>query len=451
MNVTELLRQDEGKTFEIKRDLSSPTRIIKTIIAFANTAGGTLVIGIEDKNKHLVGVKNPLDCEERIASILFDNIEPKIIPDIETIAWRDTYLIKIEVFPSMTRPHFYKKVGLSKGTYIRVGSTNRLADTPMIQELQRSLRLTSFDEEPCSDVSSEDIDFRAAAECFAKIKKLKRSDLHVLSILRKQNSTEVPTNGGALLFGKKRLELFPDAWIQLGRFHGNKKDKITDTTTITSYPAMAVDEVMNFVEKHAQMGIEITSTIHKKRWSVPLIAIREAVINAIVHADYTQKGSPIRLAWFDDRIEIENPGLLLFGLTIEDLLGHISKIRNRVIAKTFFKLGLIEQWGSGIGRIISECEKSGLQPPKFEELATHFRVTIYLTPTQKPKLNDTETKVVKALKKAGDQGATTSEIAKAIGRSARATRTLLLSLIEAGLVIEIASSPSDPNRRYYSK
>lgn len=283
------------------------------------------------------------------------------------------------------------------------------------------------------------------------MKKLKFSDLHVLSILSKQNSTEVPTNGGILLFGKNRLELFPDAWIQLGRFSGKTKDKIIDTVSIQSYPVIAIDEVMDFVKKHAQMGLEITSTRHIKKWTVPLIAIREAVINAIVHADYTQKGSPIRLAWFDDRIEIENPGLLLFGLTIADLLAHVSKIRNRVIAKTFFKLGLIEQWGSGIGRIISECEKAGLPQPKFEELATHFRVTIYLTSTQKPKLSNIELKAIQTLKKLSNQGATTSEIAKAISRSPRATRSLLLSLRDAGLIIEIASSSNDPNRRYYLK
>lgn len=208
---------------------------------------------------------------------------------------------------------------------------------------------------------------------------------------------------------------------------------------------------MNFAKKHAQLGLTISDARHKKNWSIPIVAIREAIINAIVHADYTQQGSPIRLAIYDDRIEIDNPGLLLFGLTIEDLLECVSKIRNRVIAKTFHKLGLIEQWGSGIGRMMSECEKIGLPTPKLEELATNFRVTIYLIPSAKPKLDDIEIQIIKFLQKTGHEGATTSKIAKIISRSTRATSDRLLSLIDSGLVIEVASSPNDPNRRYYAK
>ncbi len=451
MEITTLLRQDEGKTFELKRDLSSPTSVIKDIIAFANTSGGTLIIGVEDKTKYLVGVDNPMACEERLASLLYDNIEPKIIPDIEILPWRDTYLLKVEIFPSAVRPHHYKKLGSKKGTYVRVGSTHRQADEAMIQELQRHQKLKTFDEEFCSESNSEAIDFRAASECFAEIRKLKRSDLHALSILGKQNSKELPTNGGILLFGENRLQIFPDAWIQLGRFKGTNKDVIVDTHAIESYPANAVYEVMSFVKKHAQLGLEISETRHKKKWNVPLIAIREAIVNAIVHADYSQQGSPIRLAIFDDRIEIQNPGLLLFGLTIDDLLESVSKIRNRVIAKTFYKLGLIEQWGSGIGRIISECEKAGLPQPKFEELATHFRVTIYLIPAKTPKLRDTELLIIRFFKKVGEKGATTAEAANAISRTPRATRTVLLSMINAGLILEVASSANDPNRRYYIK
>lgn len=451
MNVTELLRRDEGKTFEIKRDISSPTGIIKTAVSFANTAGGILLIGIEDKTKYLIGVDNPLECEERIASCLYDNIEPKITPDIEILPWRDTYLLKIEIFPGASRPHYYKKYGQDKGTYIRVGSTNRLADSSMINELQRYQSLKTFDEEVNYASSSEDIDFKAASECFSEIKTLKREDLFALSIQSKQKSKIHPTNGGILLFGKNRLEQFPDAWIQAGRFDGTNKDKITDTKKITSYPSLAIIEAIDFIKKHAQMALDISNIKHKKSWSIPLIAIREAIINAIVHADYTQKGSPIRIAIFNDRIEIENPGLLLFGLTIEDLLDHVSKIRNRVIAKTFNKLGLIEQWGSGIGRIISECLKSGLPEPKFEELATHFRVTIYTIPTKLPELSEIEKKIIKFLKSEANKGASTSDIAKAISRSPRATRTQLVSLISLGLVVEVASSSTDPNRRYYIK
>jgi ATP-dependent DNA helicase RecG len=87
-------------------------------------------------------------------------------------------------------------------------------------------------------------------------------------------------------------------------------------------------------------------------------------MNAIVHADYAQQGAPIRIALFDDRIEIENPGLLPFGLTIEDIMQGVSKLRNRVIGRVFHELHLIERWGSGIQRMTSACQEAGLRAPR---------------------------------------------------------------------------------------
>ena len=96
---------------------------------------------------------------------------------------------------------------------------------------------------------------------------------------------------------------------------------------------------------------------------MPPIAVREAIVNAVVHADHAQRGRPIRLAIFDDRIEIENPGLLQFGLTLEDLPRGISKLRNRVIGRVFHAIGRVEQWGSGIQRMAAACRAAGLAQP----------------------------------------------------------------------------------------
>src|ERR1039458_4855526 len=107
-------------------------------------------------------------------------------------------------------------------------------------------------------------------------------------------------------------------------------------------------------------------------------------MNAIVHADYAQRGAPVRVALFDDRLEIENPGLLPFGLTIEDIQRGISKLRNRVLGRVFLELKLIEQWGSGIQRMTAACVDRGLDAPRFEEIGTHFRVTLSAVPRRAP-------------------------------------------------------------------
>lgn len=177
------------------------------------------------------------------------------------------------------------------------------------------------------------------------------------------------------------------------------------------------------------------------------MAVREAIVNAVVHADYSQRGAPIRVSIFDDRIEIENPGLLPFGLTIADIKQGISKLRNRVIGRVFHELGLIEQWGSGIQRMTGACGDAGLDPPRFEEIGTHFRVTLSAVRRRPPTLDELGERIVGALRKR--DGLATHEIARAIGRTERTTRSRLISLIGRGLIVEVGTGPHDPRRRYF--
>ena len=133
-----LLQQPEGKTLEFKRDLSSPKPILKTLVAFANTAGGRLVIGITD-DQQLVGVDDPLTEEERLCNLIADAISPRLVPNVEMVTIEGKTLLVIEVYLSNSRPHWLKAKGPELGVYVRLGSTNRQADRELIAELQRSV------------------------------------------------------------------------------------------------------------------------------------------------------------------------------------------------------------------------------------------------------------------------------------------------------------------------
>jgi ATP-dependent DNA helicase RecG len=279
-------------------------------------------------------------------------------------------------------------------------------------------------------LDSEALDFRAASESFAPVRRLRRTDLHTLRLMTTHQGRNVPTVGGMLLFGESRERHFPDAWIQAGRFHGVDKSRIVDGTEIRAHLIRAVEEVRR-----------------RERWSIPPIAVREAVVNAVVHADYAQRGAPIRLAIFDDRLEVENPGLLPFGLTLEDLPRGISRLRNRVIGRTFHALGLIEQWGSGIQRMTAACSDAGLAPPTLEEIGNRFRVTLWLEQVGATALDKTEQAILATL--SDGAGRVTSEVARVIGLTPRATRTRMVRLVERGLVREVGTSPQDPKRRYF--
>ena len=355
----------------------------------------------------------------------------------------------MEIYPSSNRPHHLNRLGPEKGVFVRVGSTNRRADPVLIEEMRRFSQVSSLDEQPIPELNSEAIDFRAASEFFRPVRKLTRHELETLRLVTTYQGRIVPTIGGVLLFGADRLSRFPDAWIQAGRFAGNDRRRIMDTTEVRSYLPGAAEEVIAFLQKHMTREAVIGSVKRTDVWTYPMVAVREAIMNAIVHADYAQRGAPIRVALFDDRLEVENPGLLPFGLTIDDIQKGISKLRNRVIGRVFQELGLIEHWGSGIQRMIAACKDRGLDAPRFEEIGTHFRVTLSAVIRRGPVKDPRDEMILAALAKHLDVGLSTSQIAEEIELSPRATRTRLASLVERGLIVEIGSGPKDPHRRYY--
>jgi predicted HTH transcriptional regulator len=449
VDLPTLLSRHEGKTLEFKRDLSSPEGVLKAIVAFANTSGGVIVIGVDDGTRKVRGVPDVLGEEERLANLIADSISPKLVPSMEVLPWRKTQTLAVEIYPSPNRPHYLNKLGPAEGVFVRVGSTNRRADSFLIEEMRRYNQVFSFDEQPMPDLNSEAIDFRAASEFFKPVRKLTPHGMQTLKLTTGYQGRIVPTIGGVLLFGATRLARFPDAWIQAGRFAGRDRRRILDSAEVRSYLPAAADEAIAFLQKHMTREAVIGPVKRSELWTLPFIAVREAVMNAIVHADYAQPGAPIRVAMFDDRLEIENPGLLPFGLTIEDIQKGISKLRNRVIGRVFQELGLIEHWGSGIQRMTAACLERGLDAPRFEEIGTHFRVTLSAIRRRMPATDKRDQAILSALAASSKAGLSTSQIAERLAMSARAARTRLASLVERGLVAEIGSGLQDPRRRYH--
>ncbi len=446
MDLTEILSRPEGKTLEFKRDLSSPDPFLRSVVAFANTAGGTILIGVEDQARHVRGVTDPWSLEEQAANLISDAISPRLLPDVELLSYRDTYVLAVQVFPSPNRPH-HLGPDAATGTYVRVGSTNRRADADLIAEMRRFARHESFDERPMPDLDSEALDFRAASESFAEFRQLAQPDLDILGLLTTHQGRKVPTAGGILLYGRDRLGHFPDAWMQAGRFAGTDKARIVDQVDLKMPLPETISASVAFLERHLASGVEIGPVRSAPQWELPPVAVREALVNAVAHADYSQRGAPIRLAVFDDRLEVENPGLLPFGLTIEDLPRGVSKLRNRVIGRVFHELRLVEQWGSGAQRMIAACRDAGLAPPVWEEIGHRLRVTIRTERLGEIAADATDQAILDQMD--GGRGRSTSELARAIGLSPRATRSRLAKLVERGLVVEIGSGPRDPKRTYH--
>lgn len=175
--------------------------------------------------------------------------------------------------------------------------------------------------------------------------------------------------------------------------------------------------------------------------------MKEAVTNALIHTDYIATGSQIQIAIFDDRIEITNPGSLPFGLNLEDALQGISQLRNRVIGRCFRELELIELWGSGLKRMISQCQKLGIAAPRFEELGYFFRVTLFNCRKTALVLSGWRKDLIERIAK--QKEITPKAAANFWEISDRSARVRLKKMVEEGLISEVSSHTFDPQKNSF--
>ncbi|MFZ1474259.1 MAG: helix-turn-helix domain-containing protein, partial [Anaerolineae bacterium] len=371
----ELVASNEGKTLEFKRDLSSLPPILKTLVAFANTAGGTLVIGVQDDGA-VVGVADALRNEERLANSIADSIRPTMMPEIALASHEGKSLLIVRV-PHWRGPFYLRAEGPQDGVYVRLGSTNRRADPGLLAELQRPPSGLSFDQLPCADLSADDLDPLRVGRYFATIgRQVSQEYLESLGVLVSQAGRLAPSHGGLILFGRDapRQHLFPEARVSCARFRGVARVDFLDRLEIEGTVLEALEEAPKFVRRNTRLAARIVTMRRQDIPEYPEIALREVLVNAVAHADYSLTGMHLRVAIYANRLEVENPGMLPFGMTLDDLKAGVSRIRNRVIVRVLRELGLVEEWGTGYRRVTQACEEGGYPSPTWQELGPALRV-----------------------------------------------------------------------------
>ncbi|CAN2043396.1 ATP-dependent DNA helicase [Candidatus Magnetomoraceae bacterium gMMP-13] len=379
-----LINKGESKTIEFKETLPGTSSLSKTIIAFSNTAGGKIIIGVEDKTCKIKGIseKDVIEFPDRICNIIHDSCYPAIIPEIYSEHIKSKNILVVEIYPGALKPYYLRVKGRENGTYIRVGAVNKPADIEMIQELERQRQNISFDEQINYNKTEKDIDFKKLKTDFLKLsgKELYFEDLLNLKLVKKEKDYH-PTTGGLMLMGMENN--FEYARIKCARFKGIEMDEFIDQKEFSGPLYEQVENAMKFAMQYIAKSGKVVGLQRIDRYEVPLEAIREALVNAVVHRDYSISGSDIKFAIFDDRIEIISPGALPRSLELEDILAGRSEIRNHVIARFFKEINFIEQWGTGIKKMIRLCREAGLKKPKMRESGLFFQVVFYKKADQK--------------------------------------------------------------------
>ena len=359
MKITELIYQPEGRRIEFKESLPTVSDLAKTIVAYANDAGGELFIGIRNEPREITGIAEDevMALEEQISNLIHAHCYPVIIPEISFHGIEGRRFIKVQIYRGSNLPYYLKSKGKVAGTYIRVGSSNRPADAEIIAALERQRRNISFDSELVHDKPLADISLEPFQEFFKEKTGEAWTDatLRKLELLKDFQGSLLPTNAYVLFSDSQvKQELFPYAKIECARFKGSSSHEFLDQKTVDGNIAVQAEAAYNFVLRHINRGATVKGVYTESRWEYPVVAIREALRNAVVHRDYSLAGKDIKVAIYDDMLEITSPGNLLPSIDFNEMDARQSDIRNKVIAPVFKKLGIIDQWGNGLKLIADE-------------------------------------------------------------------------------------------------
>lgn len=475
MTIEEILR-GESKDLEFKEKLPEDSKkYMKTIVAFSNGDGGRLIIGVND-DREVVGVDQTavFTMIDKITNAISDSCEPLIIPDIAPQAVGDKTVIVVEISAGRQRPYYLKSLGMDKGTFIRTAGSTRLADRPFIQEMYYEDENRSFDNVVNKDIEVTDADIKSFCEDMKKeaqrncmdekdAKKVKtptKNNLITWGILKEENGVVRPTYAYYYLRGLDGVM----SQIQCAVFKGNTRGIFVDKREYGGNLWDQVEQAYQFVLRNIHLGARIKGIHRQDVYELPPESIRELIINAVVNCSFLQ-GSLVQVAIYDNRLEISSPGGLMPGVTIEKMKEGFSKVRNHGIANAFVYMNLIEQWGSGIPKILTQTKEYGLPEVEFIDMENALRVNMYRalpedgkqaikTSDKKQAISDnSKRKTIKVrdsrnmfAEYMSQHGAsTTAEMAEFSGLSPQRTRAILSKMVDDGIII---AEGSNKTRKY---
>ena len=402
--------------------------ILKTVIAFANTSGGKIYIGIDDDGK-VLGVQK-LDTDIlKLSNSIRDSIKPDITLFtsilVEKIDSKD--VIVVDVQKGASSPYYLTDKGIRpSGVYVRQGASSVPATDAAILKMIRDTDGDNF-EELRSLNQNLDFDFLKKEFEDANIK-LEHSQMRTFNIIDEDG---LYTNLGLLL-----SEQCPHT-IKAAVFEGSTKEIFKDRFEFSGSLLKQMKDVYSFLNRYNRTNSEITGLKRTDTREYPEIALREALLNSIVHKEYSYSSSTL-ISVFDDKIEIVTIGGLTKGLSEDDIMLGVSILRNRNLANIFYRLKLIEAYGTGIPKIIESYNEYNVKP-KIEISSNAFKITLPNTLKEKSisklekNLSDKEYLIVNMLKE--NEYIKRTDIEKNLSISSSMAIKLLRNMVD-NLVIE---------------
>lgn len=353
----------ENKTTEFKREYIEDIK--NTIIAFANCDGGTLYIGVNDDGT-VCGVDNIDDTMLRITNVIRDAVRPDVTMFVEcnNDLMNEKSIVRVTVQRGTARPYYLQRKGIRpEGVYVRQGASTVPATDAAILNM---IKETGGDSYEAARSLDQHLTFNKATEFFKKRKvEFGKAQMRTLHLIGEDKTY---TNL-AFLLSEQCTHM-----IKLAVFEGSKKSIFKDRQELSGSLLEQMEEAFNYIDRYNRTRAEFSGLDRLDIRDYPPEAIREALLNAIVHRDYSFSGATL-ISIFEDRIEFVTIGGLVKGITLDDVKLGVSVLRNQRLANIFYRLRLIEAYGTGILKI-NECYDDYDVKPLIETTGNAFKITL---------------------------------------------------------------------------
>lgn len=373
-----------------------PSDIWRSITAFFNSpGGGYIVFGVKEDSQtrqmSVVGNNDIQGLQEKVVSYIENSISNSSAYSLEimSIDNKDLVVLIICETEKEKKPCYRTTLGMDKGACIRVGNVNQSISEEELRSFLRYTPAYNFDKMPLENVEIKALDFSKIKDFFEKSAKKRgrkystdfgmNNLLNNLGILHKNEESFQVTLAGLLIFSNSIPQDFAACSRYLVRCV-NYSGKSTSSTILDQRDVYGtlddqVDDSLKFILRSIKTEAEIVGSKRIEKFEYPELALREMIVNALIHRDYSNNGTYVQITVFSDRIEITNPGTLPPGLTVENL--KISQFsRNGTISRIMRDMDYMEEYGRGIDLIYSEMSNWGLLDPLFKNSSNSFKVTL---------------------------------------------------------------------------
>lgn len=377
--LAEIIEKGEDSFTEFKEEKIHSDDLASEIVAFANTEGGKILLGVSDK-KEIKGVSRPDKEMQRIENISYNNCEPSLAVNIEKIKVNNKIILCIYIPKGPERPY-----RTNKGVYyIRTSSGKRQASREELLRLYQATRSIYYDELSVPTTSIDDLDILYFRRFFEGFYQTKIEDMNVdldkllenMKILTRMGKKLVFTVGGYLLFGLNPQKHFPVCKITIAKFYGNEIGEEFEKKDLEGKLEEQIEGADRILNQYLKTKVKIEGFENELKFEIPKGVLREAVVNAVAHRDY-HIPSQIRIFIFDNRLEIMSPGKLPNSVTLENIKLGVHSERNQLIVSYLAKMGYMTQIGTGIPRMIRLLKEHTGREPDFEERDQEFIVRIW--------------------------------------------------------------------------